>query len=693
MDQSLVNSGFDIELLIGGRYIAYMLLSFSETGAMPLKVPTDIGLVDVFQPDDVDRLYEPHPDAIPLTASADSFKTELIFGHPSGANVRVDVEVFTRNEFISAFASFALIHDTDSQGNQTNHRLRIEVLAIELTPGLLGLLIASGSTLDKMLEQVKDQVDRDVPLPFIGAGSDVASVAFRQLPSLDGGPVAIGVYLNLRLRNGGNPTDFLPDRGDIFAGMNFLEDGQDIAFAVRDDFFKDLSAHQKFLFAEPKNDGSGEFKFPLRRDLFDPTSEEIGQLFSVSIGPGINPQNGQLTGEISVKIRGEYFVDNFFDPDFTFTLTLVPNFDDGVITWSHKTDLSSDLAAILSFLVAGFVGLIGYAIASDVVADSLVDEDQQQQMSRFLESLPTQVLTELVRWDPFYVTKHQIMARVDEWIVNGRGIAFSGRAALGKATEPVDHVVLRTEVRNSLFEIERYEYRVRDQVRNVIPRDPSQAFSATDRLSWVQNATDPVLFGLTDDEIVARLDAKKIIGRQDLLPKKVHLDDHKIFRMLCITPLEVKEQIRIVENRFKSETRTQISNDQGTALREEARVELEAELGMPPTQQQINERFQQKLDALVKEAFDAYKESAQYEQDVEAAVDSILRLDMAPNEYGLLQRRGILQVVGFDLIERHNRKFRPGTTILYYRDRPDFDPRDNLLNMLKYAVDHAAAPN
>jgi len=161
--------------------------------------------------------------------------------------------------------------------------------------------------------------------------------------------------------------------------------------------------------------------------------------------------------------------------------------------------------------------------------------------------------------------------------------------------------------------------------------------------------------------------------------------------MLCVTPLEVKEQVRIVENRFKNETRTQISNDQGVALHEEARAELEAELGMPPTQQQIEERFQQKLAALVKEAFDAYKESAQYEQDIEAAVDSILRLDMGPNEYGLLQRRGILQVVGFDLIERHNRKFRPGTTILYYRDRPDFDPRDNLLNMLKYAVDHSVS--
>ena len=39
MDQSLVNSGFDVELLIGGRYIGYMLLSFSETGSLPLRVP------------------------------------------------------------------------------------------------------------------------------------------------------------------------------------------------------------------------------------------------------------------------------------------------------------------------------------------------------------------------------------------------------------------------------------------------------------------------------------------------------------------------------------------------------------------------------------------------------------------------------------------------------------------------------
>ena len=73
---------------------------------------------------------------------------------------------------------------------------------------------------------------------------------------------------------------------------------------------------------------------------------------------------------------------------------------------------------------------------------------------------------------------------------------------------------------------------------------------------------------------------------------------------------------------------------------------------------------------------------------MQQAIDNVIRLDMAPNDFGLLQRKGILTVLGYDLIERHNEVHRPGTVILYYRDRPDFDPRDNLMNKLKYAVDH-----
>jgi len=685
MDQTLVNSGFDIELLIGRRYIEYILLSFTETGSFPLQPVVEGVTIDVFQPNDVDRLYEPHPDAVPLTASEAAFDSELIFNHPSGANVRITFEVFLHHQFVTAFANFGLVTDTDPQGNPTNHRIRIEVLAIEVTPGIQSVLDDRNISNATLLQGVKDQADRDVPLPFVGSGQDVEKIEMRQLPSLDGGPIAIGFYMNLRLRNGNEPTSFMPDRGDVFNGMNFLEDGRDIAFAVRKDFMKDLSAHQKFLFAELNADG--EFHYPLRRTMFDPTSEQIGKLFSVTIGPGVDA-NGQFTGEISVKIRGEYFVDNFFDPDFTFTLTLVPHFEDGVVTWSHRTDLSSDLAAILSFLVLGFAGLIIYGVATEIVDDTLMTEDQRDQLTTFLSSLPVRVPMEFIRWDPFYTTIHQIVTRVDEWVVNAKGIAFTGRAALGEEAKPVDHVVIRTEVRNADFEIERFDYRVQDHASHTESLNQSRVFSATDRLPFIQNSAEPILFGLTAQEIVGRIPVKKIVAPLEYLPKKVHLDDHKIFRMMCITPREVQEQITIVERNFRNETRARILNDQGDALREEARAELEIELGMPPTPEQIEARFQQKVNALVAEDLAAYRESHEYEVDLEQAVSGVLRLDMAPNDYGLLQRQGVLKVLGYDLIERHNRKHRPGTVILYYRDRADWEPRDNLLNMLKYALDH-----
>ena len=685
MDQTLVTSGFDIELLIGNRYIEYILLSFTETGSFPLKPDVGGATIDVFQPNDVDRLYSPHPDAVPLTASASAFDSELIFNHPSGANVRITLEVFSTGQIITAFARFGLVSNTDAQGKQTSHRIRIEVLAIEVSAGIQSVLDSRGISNATLLQNVRTQANRDVPLPFVGAGQDVEKIEMRQLPSMDGGPIAIGFYMNLRLRNGNEATNFLAERGDVFSAMNFLEDGRDIAFASRQHFWTDLSAHQKFLFAEKNDDG--EFHYPLRRDMFDPASEQIGKLFGITIGPAIN-SNGLFTGEINVVIRGEYFVDNFFDPDFTFTLTLVPTFADGVVTWSHRTDLSSDLAALLSFLVLGFVGLIIYGIATEVVDDSLVTSEQQDQMTTFLSALPVRVPIELLRWDPFYTTFHQVVARVDEWIVNAQGIAFTGRAALGMETMPVEHVVIRTEVRNAQFEIERLDYRVQDHASHSTWLNPARIFSATDRLPSMQNSTEPILFGLTAQQIVERMALKKILAPIEYLPKKVHLDDHKIFRMLCITPREIQEQVTILERNFRNQTRVQIINAQGVTLRDAARAELEAEIGVTPTTEQIETRFQEKLNALIAEALAAYRASPAYDLALEQAVSAVLRLDMAPNDYGLLQRQGILTVLGYDLIERHNRVHRPGTVILYYRDRADWDARDNLLNMLKYALDH-----
>jgi hypothetical protein len=138
--------------------------------------------VDIFQPNDVDRLYDSHPDAIPLTASADAFNCEvIIINHHSGANIRVDLEVFIRGEFMSTFASFRLVSDPDPLGNPINHRIRIEVLALELTPGLKALLDAARVSEEELLEALKREADRDVPLPFVGAGNDVEKIEMKYL--------------------------------------------------------------------------------------------------------------------------------------------------------------------------------------------------------------------------------------------------------------------------------------------------------------------------------------------------------------------------------------------------------------------------------------------------------------------------------------------------------------------------------
>src|SRR5688500_11770942 len=152
MDQSLIQSGFDIELLIGRRYIEYILLSFTETGSFPLKMSAGSESVNIFQPEDVDRLYEPHPDAIPMTASGDAFNCEVIINHHTGANIRVDFEVILPSLFVSAFASLRLVSDSDPLGNQRNHRIRIEVLALELTPFLKAKLEERGISEEDLLE-------------------------------------------------------------------------------------------------------------------------------------------------------------------------------------------------------------------------------------------------------------------------------------------------------------------------------------------------------------------------------------------------------------------------------------------------------------------------------------------------------------------------------------------------------------
>ncbi|MBK8553458.1 MAG: hypothetical protein IPL53_21290 [Ignavibacteria bacterium] len=73
IDQSLVKSGFDAEVLFGNRYIKYLLLNSIETGGLPLNldipVPNEdtgevkILTINIYVPEDYVRNYVPNSGA------------------------------------------------------------------------------------------------------------------------------------------------------------------------------------------------------------------------------------------------------------------------------------------------------------------------------------------------------------------------------------------------------------------------------------------------------------------------------------------------------------------------------------------------------------------------------------------------------------------------------------------------------
>ena len=68
-----------------------------------------------------------------------------------------------------------------------------------------------------------------------------------------------------------------------------------------------------------------------------------------------------------------------------------------------------------------------------------------------------------------------------------------------------------------------------------------------------------------------------------------------------------------------------------------------------------------------------------------AALDRILRFDLAPHEHAALQGADVLVIEGKEII-----RMRSGT--VYYRDHPDFVTADNLLSLEHYRFPYVPAP-
>lgn len=702
VDQSLLQSGFDAEILLGPRYLRYLLLSSIDTGSLSTSVPIDDAGVDITirPPEDYERLYEPHPDAEPLppAVSSGAFETEILFDHPLEADLRVrtitDVRVRATGDelaeqFIDLFTKLTLETTVDEDGIPSEPRFRIEVVALELDTLLALALAAAGKTPEDVLPDVKEVVDRTIDFGVAGDDQRLQRIEVQKLRGSGDHPDALGVYLNLRLRGGPDEDAFLDDRGDLGEARNFLPPGEDLAFGMPGSIYPKLGADAKFRMAEETSPGSGEFRFPIREDPSDPDSEVKGKIKDVSVSA--------LDGDaLRIEVHGEFFVDFLPDPDFRFKFDVKPTIEDGLLTLPPaEVDLDVDLLGELLIAIAitglvfglgsaGFMALVILGVQELIVEPGALERvsgqaDETLQDASFLDALPHRVTAERRHWDALYATKHEVVSLLEAIQITDAGISFSGKAALDKEPDAIANAVIRTEQRGDENAISELWYRIRDIF--AFAPDFDQVFPATDRRDFerVTGDVESDLVRLTLAQIRDRIGESRIRSRIGYVPKDIFVQENQIRLMRCISETEIGEQRRLLLEDFRERTRAQILAEQGDALREQIREDLEQEGGEPPTDEQVEEELENRLDDLVAIAEETFVED-ELPLLLEQAIEPLLRFDLDAPEFAALEDDDILIILGYQRIRRSD----VGGFSDYYRDRPDGDPSDNLMSLPRY---------
>jgi hypothetical protein len=686
VDQTRVQSGFDAEVMLGERYLQYLLLLAVDVGLIPVEFTFEQpgqpqnGLFHarLVVPDDLDRTYAPDPAApLPEPGRSDAFSVEILFGHPLGADLKVKVLAHTtraEDNFdlvltVELFVKIGLQKTADSSG--------VGLAAASISIELVEVI---GPAPD-LLARFKPTVDRTLDLTGVGSGGRLQDIALRKFAADGESPAALGVYLNLRLRSGPQADTFLLARGDVSLAKNLLPADADMVFATRADFYGSMAADAKFRRAVPS--GSG-FSFPLK------FKHRNGTLISVIVEPlaenrpaGSGPNEPLVfKNQLRTRIKAEVEVDNWFDPDMTLIIDISAGLDaDGVMTWNssstvHDSSLIHDI--LLAGIAAAFIPLtgplgalviltgleIGKQIAEALLSDYYLDDRVEKRLdATLLDIAPNRLTIVRRRWDPLYETQHQIGLRAGGTLITDQGLAFWGRAVLTRATRPVSDVVIRDSVRDIDEAPSALVYRVQDiaSVREQL----SALTPAQDRRTWIEPdpINDPTSVLVTVEEALGRINDSRLLGAHPYLVKGVEMDGSTIKNLLVISERESNEQKnRLLDEKTVAVSAT-ITANQEAAVRAQVLADFAAS-GVIPTQQEIDAAVTSALQVLIDADVAAYVDGA-LTADLDAALLPLLRLQMAPTHFGELQSKGVLTIKDFDLIHL------TASNRFYYRDHFD----------------------
>jgi hypothetical protein len=744
--QDKITSGFDVEFLMGEEYIKYFLLSSMETGSIPWFSETEVKDAQgnhvrtdanaTHPPNELNekRLYPVSPDflghenpfldlGVPAySAQEDEFTVTLLRDSPVGADIRVKIyptiisnlDHPDKRRMISNILpvfldlKFDLSHSPpDADNLLSDIGLKLELLDIS------GPLIDAAETQTDedgnpifskpdTLASLKKQIDRTVPFSAAGSGK-IAAIQSKKFFADDDTPNAIGIYINLVLQNGPHSTDLLSDRGNVDDAQNFLPKTSHMAFGFAPPTYKRLGDDLFQKQAVLKEGTTDEYEYPIIQD-----GETKGKIKGISIYPETRIVSGPggtnttvFTNVLVIDVNGEFFIENFFDPDFHFLVRLVPIQEDGLLDFDLDFDLHlSALGQIIVFFLEAIITVVVPKLGLSLFFATLliikliekIGEDAaagviQAQLDRtsFLDTLPNKLTVEQRRWDPLYFTTHRVEAAVDDLVVNGAGFAFSANDLfIGKKFEPLADMVIRAPTRDDDGAVNGLLYRAKD-LQPFLDTDLTFIFPAVDRMPFLglldpEGDIESFRVSLTIDQINDRLASEnkgakdKHLEKIQYVPKKAHVIKHQIYKMLAVSLTEIVEIEQITRRLLRTELRAQ----NGATFRQQAIEELQQELGRPPTEDEINARVNFKLDQAVAIAFPSR---------LKKELDKRMKFDLEPFEFADLQKIKFLTLgLGkLDIITMH----RGGRVTVYYRDHeqpfePNVDQTDNLLNLPRY---------
>jgi hypothetical protein len=681
MDQTLVKSGFDIEIALGERYLQYLLLLAMDAGTIPIQFMVDAppnGPITTILtvPPEIDRTYPANPDgasepALGVAGENDSnegLHVTVLFDDPVNnpffADLMVNARVWSTrisppinvvtNNFLMVKLGLQKEPDPSGHGIATAN-LRIELVDVR----------GFGGSNTVLLARLKPLVDRTLDLGGLADGGHIDDIMLRKFPATSTAPAALNIYLNLMLRSGPAADHFFPTRGNVLLGQNILPAGEDMAFATRKDLYGYMASDAKFRRAVPS--GSG-YDYPLH------FKNRNGTLLNITIAP-TTLQEGP--NRLRIKAKAEIEINNLPNPDVTLIIDINGGIDsEEVMTWNtsstaYQSGILWDVVEIMAGgLVAAIVPIVGpmgalliMGFTEEMIADAVIDNIVEKRLdATLLDIAPNRLTVFRKRWDPFYETQHQIGLRPDGILITTDGMAFWGRAVLTLTTKPTYDVVIRDTAHIADEAPTTLRYRVQDidAYRELL--ESKATAPGTDRWPFTQHDPDgePYLFQITVDEARERIAQNRLIGAIPYTVERIEAPGKPANKLLVISRREFEEERgRLIDEHTNAVT-PQIWADHEAGVRMQVLADFSA-MGLFPTQEEIDAAVAAGIQPFIKANVDAYL-LGPLPAELDAALRPLLRLELAQTHFGKLQQDGILIIKYFDLVHV------PARQAYYYRD-------------------------